>query len=148
MPVSRSAEIQLRRDRVLELHSKGLTQSEIAVKLNYAQQTISKDIAYLKQKSMENLRLHYQELPYQREQALSNLYSIRKEAWALLEQIKDDRLKANLYVILKDINEAILDVLAAGDLIAQEVVNAQLIADEAKEDLQKILNEEPAVAKF
>lgn len=54
MPISREQEIQFRRDRVLELSSKGLTQQEIAVQLKYTQQTISNDLKYLQKKAIES----------------------------------------------------------------------------------------------
>jgi transcriptional regulator len=56
--ISKEVETQLRRDRVLELTSKGLTQQEIADRLKYSQQTISNDIIYLRKKARENLQQH------------------------------------------------------------------------------------------
>jgi DNA-binding CsgD family transcriptional regulator len=138
MPISKEVEAQLRRDRVLELTSKGKTQTEIADILNYSQQTISNDIIYLRKRAKENLQNHSQELPYHYEQALSNLTSVRKEAWALAEQTKDERLKASLFTIIKDVNESILEVLAAGDIIEKEVTAAELAAKKAEEELQEI----------
>jgi predicted transcriptional regulator len=138
MPISKEAEAQLRRDRVLELTSKGKTQTEIADILNYSQQTISNDTIYLRKKARENLQNHSQELPYHYEQALNNLTSVRKEAWALIEQTKDERVKASLFTIIKDVNESILEALAAGDIIEQEVREAESAAMEAEEELEEI----------
>ncbi|MFL6483764.1 MAG: hypothetical protein ACJ70Z_03490 [Nitrososphaera sp.] len=98
--MSKEVETQLRRDRVFELASKGLTQQEIADRLNYSQQTISNDFIYLGKKARENLQQYSQELPYYYEQALSNLRSLRKEAWALAEQTKDERLKASFMLVI------------------------------------------------
>jgi orotate phosphoribosyltransferase-like protein len=101
MPISKEVEEQLRRDRVLELTSKGKTQQEIADILNYSQQTISNDVVYLRKRARENLQKHAQELPYHYDQAINNLTSVRKEAWALIEQTKDERVKASLFTIIK-----------------------------------------------
>jgi transcriptional regulator with XRE-family HTH domain len=136
--ISKEVETQLRRDRVLELTSKGLTQQEIADRLKYSQQTISNDIIYLRKEARENLQQHAQELPYHYEQALSNLRSVIKEAWALAEQTKDERLKASLFTIIKDVTESMLEVLSAGDLIEKEVTAAELAAKKAEEELQEI----------
>jgi predicted transcriptional regulator len=138
MPISKEVEAQLRRDRVLELTSKGKTQQEIADILNYSQQTISNDVVYLRKRARENLQKHAQELPYHYDQAISNLTSVRKEAWALIEQTKDERVKASLFTIIKDVNGSILEVLAAGDIIEREVSDAEAAAKEAEEELEEI----------
>jgi predicted transcriptional regulator len=139
MPISREVETQLRRERVLELTSKGKTQTEIANILNYSQPTISNDVIYLRKKAKENLQNHFSLLPYQYEQAKSNLESLRKEAWALLEQTKDEKIKVSLYPIIQHLNESILQVAAAGDIIAQEVIAESVeAAKEAREALQEI----------
>jgi hypothetical protein len=147
MPISKEAEAQLRRDRVLELTSKGKTQTEIADILNYSQQTISNDVIYLRKRARENLQNHSQELPYHYEQALSNLTSVRKEAWALIEQTKDERVKASLFAIIKDVNESILEALAAGDIIEQEVREAESAAMEAEEELEEIKQQQQQSAQ-
>jgi DNA-binding NarL/FixJ family response regulator len=61
MDISREQEIQFRRDRVLELSSKGLTQQEIAVQLKYTQQTISNDLKYLQKKEL-NYRVRWKKV--------------------------------------------------------------------------------------
>jgi hypothetical protein len=68
---------------------------------------------------------------------LSNLEQIRKEAWQIVANTSDARSKSVLFNTLIAVNREILDVVAAGDLIEQEVANAELIAKEAKEDFEK-----------
>ena len=92
----------------------------------------------MRKRARENLQKHAQELPYHYDQAISNLTSVRKEAWALLEQTKDERVKASLFTIIKDVNESILEVLAAGDIIEREVSDAEAAAKEAEEELEEI----------
>jgi hypothetical protein len=50
---------------------------------------------------------------------------------------QDARSKSVLFNTLIVVNREILDVVAAGDLIEQEVANAELIAKEARDDMQK-----------
>lgn len=68
---------------------------------------------------------------------LSNLEAIRKEAWQTVAHTQDARSKSVLFDTLIAVKREIMDVIAAGDLIEQEVANAELIAKEAKEDLQR-----------
>jgi DNA-binding CsgD family transcriptional regulator len=63
MPLSYEEEIEIRREAVLELSSKGLTQQQIAQKLGYSQAQISKDLTALKSRAREQLTNHYLELP-------------------------------------------------------------------------------------
>jgi transcriptional regulator with XRE-family HTH domain len=137
MPLSYEDEIEIRREAVLELASKGWTQQQIAQKLGYSQAQISKDLAVIRSRAREQLTNHYQELPMRYRMVLSNLEAIRKEAWQTVAHTQDARSKSVLFNTLIAVNREIMDVIAAGDLIEQEVANAELIAKEAKEDLQR-----------
>lgn len=137
MPLSYEDEIEIRREAVLELASKGWTQQQIAQKLGYSQAQISKDLAVIRSRAREQLTNHYQELPMRYRMVLSNLEAIRKEAWQTVAHTQDARSKSVLFNTLIGVNREIMDVIAAGDLIEQEVANAELIAKEAKEDLQR-----------
>jgi hypothetical protein len=55
----------------------------------------------------------------------------------MLAHTQDARSKSVLFNTLIAVNREILDVVAAGDLIEQEVANAELIAKEARDDMQK-----------
>jgi DNA-binding NarL/FixJ family response regulator len=48
-------EQEVRRSRVIGLHSKGLTQTEIAQKLGVDQSTISDDLRYIRQQANRNI---------------------------------------------------------------------------------------------
>ena len=137
MPLSYEEEIEIRREAVLELSSKGWTQQQIAQKLGYCQAQISKDLDVIRSKARDELTNHYLELPIRYRMVLSNLEQIRKEAWQTVANTQDARSKSVLFNTLIAVNREILDVIAAGDLIEQEVANAELIAKEAKEDLVK-----------
>ena len=43
-----------------------------------------------------------------------------------------------MFTIIKDVNESILEVLAAGDIIEREVSDAEAAAKEAEEELEEI----------
>ena len=54
--MSTKIQVEWRRRQVFELSSKGLSQVEIARKLQIHESTISRDIDYLKEQSKENIR--------------------------------------------------------------------------------------------
>jgi hypothetical protein len=137
MPLSYEEEIEIRRETVLELASKGWTQQAIAAKLGYSQAQIPKDLAVVRSRAREQLTKHYEELPIRYRMILSNLEAIRKEAWQTVANTSDARSKSVLFNTLIAVNREILDVIAAGDLIEQEVANAELITKEVKDDMQR-----------
>lgn len=55
----------------------------------------------------------------------------------MIEQTKDERLKASLFTVIKEVTESILEILSAGDLIEKEVAAAELAAKKAAEELQE-----------
>lgn len=69
---------------------------------------------------------------------LSNLEQIRKEAWLTVANTSDARSKSVLFNTLIAVNREIMDVIAAGDLIEQEVTNAELIQKEAQDDIKRV----------
>jgi transcriptional regulator len=127
----------LRRERVLQLTSQGLNQQEIADKLNWSQATVSNDINYLKRASVDKLRQHIGHLAFQYDQVRANLELLRREGWALFEKTQDERIKAMLINTLMGVNETILQVQAAGDMINQEMLaETQDIIEETREELE------------
>jgi transcriptional regulator len=59
-------ELEWHRNKVLELSSQGLTQSEIASILKVTQPTVNKDLSYIKKRAHDNLQKHITEtLPHE-----------------------------------------------------------------------------------
>ena len=56
--MSTKIQVQLRRAKVLELSSQGYTQIEIATQLQVDEPTISRDVDFLRQQSLDNLQKH------------------------------------------------------------------------------------------
>ena len=74
--------IELRRERVLELTSKGYSQRQIASMLHVANGTVANDQIYLRTKAKENIRKYLDErLPDEYERCLIGINSILREAW-------------------------------------------------------------------
>jgi hypothetical protein len=91
-------------------------------KLNHTQQTISNDFKYPQKKAIDNFGRQTEQAASDYQSVLSNLYSIRKEAWALHETTKDNKVKVMLYNMIANINMAIMQVRSTGDILEQEAL--------------------------
>lgn len=112
-------QLEWRRHRVLSLLAEDYSQNEIASILQVSPASISKDVAYLKDQSRLLLRIHLKEtFPLEYQQALVNLKSLRREAREMLRKPEtDDRVKARLFIVIKDITESIMNLILKGDTI-------------------------------
>ena len=115
----------MRREKVMELLSTGLKQDEIAQQLMCSQGTISLDIIHLKKAAEQHVREHRKHLSFEYQQVLRNLHLLRKKAWKHFEETTDEGIKTHLYEILEGITTSILNVLASGDIIQAEIMQAK-----------------------
>ena len=75
-------QVEWRRTKVLEMLSKGDSQSDIAKTLQVDLSVISRDVYFLMQQAKENIKQYIDErLPEEYEKCLVGLNSITKEAW-------------------------------------------------------------------
>jgi DNA-binding NarL/FixJ family response regulator len=75
-------QVEWRRNKVLELLSKGDSQSEIAKTLQVDLSIISRDVYFLRQQAKTNINKYIDErLPEEYEKCLVGLTAITKEAW-------------------------------------------------------------------
>jgi hypothetical protein len=80
-------QVEWRRNKVLELLSKGDSQSEIAKVLQVDLSIISRDVYFLRRQSKENIKKYIDErLPEEYEKCLVGLTAILKEAWNASQQ--------------------------------------------------------------
>jgi predicted transcriptional regulator len=112
-------QLEWRRERVLALLAEDYSQNEIASLLQVSPASISKDVGYIKDQSRLLLRIHLKEtFPLEYQQALANLKSIRREAREMLREPKtDERVKARLFIVIKDITESIMNLVLKGNAI-------------------------------
>ena len=116
--MSTKIQVEWRRRQVFELSSKGLTQVEIARKLQIHESTISRDLDYLREQSKENLRKYIdQKLPEEYEKCLVGLTSILKEAWNTAEQSEDVREKIQALYLAKECYGMKLELLTNATIV-------------------------------
>ena len=95
-------EHQDRQAKVLMLHSKGFSQSEIAQQLNVNQSTISRDLAEIRKKARKSLDLYVkEEIPNEFQIYISGLNQIIKNLWEIVEDKQNPKIsvKDRAYIL-------------------------------------------------
>ena len=111
-------QVEWRRRQVFELSSKGLSQVEIARKLQIHESTISRDSSYLREQSKLNIRKYIDEkLPEEYEKCLVGLTAIQREAWSAAEKIQDTREKIQALSLAKDCYGMKLELLTNATVV-------------------------------
>lgn len=101
------------------LHSKGYSQSEIAVKLNVNQSTISRDLAEIRKKVRSSLDLYVNdEIPNEFQIYISGLNQIIKNLWDMVEDESSSKItmkeKAYLLSLLMQCYSRRIEMLVGG----------------------------------
>jgi hypothetical protein len=92
--MSTKMQVDWRRAKVLELLSKGDSQSEIAKTLQVDLSIISRDVYFLRQQAKYNIKRYIDErLPEEYEKCLVGLNAITREAWNKATSTEDRREK-------------------------------------------------------
>ena len=112
-------EYQDRLAKVLMLHSKGYSQSEIAGKLNVNQSTVSRDLAEIKKKTRSSLDLYVkEEIPNEFQFYISGLNQIIKNLWEMLEDEQNTKItikdRAYLLSLLMQCYSRRIEMLVGG----------------------------------
>jgi hypothetical protein len=101
--MSTKMQVEWRRAKVLELLSKGDSQSEIAKTLQVDLSIISRDVYFLRQQAKTNIKKYIDErLPEEYEKCLVGLTAITKEAWNTAANTEDKREKIQALSLAKD----------------------------------------------
>jgi hypothetical protein len=105
-------QIEWRRHQVLELSSKGYSQSEIARALQFDRSVISRDCTYIREQSKQNIRKYIDErLPEEYEKCLIGISSILKEAWNTANNPEERKDKLHALSLAKDCYSMKLELL-------------------------------------
>ena len=107
-----------RKNQVLDLSSKGLSQADIARTLQVNESTISRDISSLNAQAKINIRRYIDErLPAEYEKCLVGLTSILKEAWITAAKTEDKREKLQALSLVKECYSMKLELLTNATVV-------------------------------
>jgi hypothetical protein len=91
---AKAEQLQWRRSKVVEMRSRGMSQTEIAGQLQISIASISSDVQYLRQQAKGTIKEYVTEhLPEQYQVCLCALDTILKHAFEILEPSSDNREK-------------------------------------------------------
>ena len=114
----RVQQTQWRRSKVLELSSKWNSQSEISKILQVDKSIISRDIAYLRVQSKQNIRKYVDErLPEEYEKCLVGLNAILKETWNQAQNTDITKEKIQALSLAKDCYSMKLELLTNATVV-------------------------------
>jgi predicted transcriptional regulator len=106
-------ELQWRRSKVIELRTRGMSQTEIARELQVSEASISLDMQYLRSQAKESIKEYVTEhLPEQYQVCLTALDEIIKRVFDILENSHDNREKLQAMELFKDTHLVKLELLS------------------------------------
>src|ERR687888_860932 len=116
--MSTKMQVEWRRTKVLELLSKGDSQSEIAKVLQVDLSIINRDVYFLRQQAKENIKRYIDErLPEEYEKCLVGLNAILREAWNTSHTTEDKREKIQALSLAKQCYSMKLDLLTNATVV-------------------------------
>jgi hypothetical protein len=116
--MSTKMQVEWRRTKVLELLSKGDSQSDIAKLLQVDLSIISRDVYFLRQQAKHNIKRYIDErLPEEYEKCLVGLNAITKEAWNTVQNTEDKREKIQALSLAKECYSMRLDLLTNATVV-------------------------------
>ena len=119
-------QVEWRRAKVLELLSKGDSQSEIARILQVDLSIISRDVYYLRQQAKHNIKRYIDErLLEEYEKCLVGLNAITKEAWNTAANTEDKREKIQALSLAKECYSMKLDLLTNATVVDDAIKYVQ-----------------------
>jgi hypothetical protein len=118
-------QIEWRRDKVLDLSSKGHTEREIAKVLQVCCATVHRDITILKQEAKESISRYIDEqLPAEYHKCLVGITAIMKESWKTADAAEsegDRRDKLQALALAKECYAMKLDLLSSATVVDRAV---------------------------
>ncbi len=127
-------QVEWRRAKVLELLSKGDSQSEIAKVLQVDLSIIGRDVYFLRQQAKHNIKRYIDErLPEEYEKCLVGLTMITKEAWNTSQQAQDRREKIQALSLAKDCYSMKLDLLTNATVVDDAI---RFVSQKSKQEVK------------
>ena len=129
---NRGRMIQWRRNKILELSSQGLNQTEIADTLKISEPTVSRDLSYLKNQAKSNIKRYIDEkLPNEYEKCLVGLTAILREAWNTAQNTEDKRGKIQALSLAKECYSIKLELLTNATVVDDAI---RFVSNKSKDE--------------
>ena len=102
---------------MLELSSQGLTEREIAGRLQVHPTTVHRDIASLNKQARENLQHHIDEtIPAEYQKSCNTLNQLLRMTWAIVSKTEDEKIRLNL-ALINDVNKYRTELVTNGVIV-------------------------------
>jgi hypothetical protein len=123
-------QVQWRRDRVLELSSQGISQSDISTVLQVDRSIISRDVAYFRRQARDNLQHHIHEtIPAEYEKAMNRLNQVLRLTWAIVSKTPDEKTRLQALTLITECNKYRLDLASNGTIVSDALKSIQSKVD-------------------
>lgn len=108
--------------KTLELSSRGYTQAAIAKELQVSEPTVSRDIAYLRQQSKDNISKYVEEtIVFEFDKIHTGLEQIVKNSWQRYEGASTDKEKYMYLSLAKETYQVKAALLDSGTIIDKAI---------------------------
>jgi hypothetical protein len=132
--MSTKTQVEWRRAKVLEMISKGNSQTEISGILQVDLSIVSRDVSHLRQQAKQNIKKYIDErLPEEYEKCLVGLTSILKEAWNAASNTEDKREKIQALSLAKECYGMKLDLLTNATVVDDAI---RFVSFKSREELK------------
>ena len=109
--------IKARRERILGLLVKGLTETDIAQVLQSSQPTISRDIQELKEQSKDFVNDVAKYFGYYYQESIQGIQQVKKEAWIIAASAGNQKIKLEALSLAKDCYREQFNLLSDGPTV-------------------------------
>jgi transcriptional regulator len=111
-------QIEWRKSQVLELSSQGLTEREIASRLQIHPTTVHRDIAFLNKQARENLQHHIHEtIPAEYQKAMNSLNQVLRMSWSIVSKTEDEKTRLQALTLINDVNKYRTELVTNGVIV-------------------------------
>jgi len=116
--------LEWRRNKVLELTSQGLNQTEISHQLKVDQSVISRGIKFLREYALKNVETHLQEKLPEDQLCMTGLNQVLKKSWQIANSNSstvDDKTKLQALSLANECYKYKMDLVTNGNVITDAI---------------------------
>ena len=135
-------QIEWRKGQVLELTSQGLTEREIASRLQVHCTTVHRDIASLNRQARENLQKHIHEtIPAEYQKAMNSLNQVLRMSWSIIRKTEDEKTKLQELALINGVNKNRTEPVTNGVIVNDALRIVQSKMDRLNGEEKRLLRD-------